>query len=163
MPKIIILRGNSGSGKTTVAKMLQRHFGRNTLMILQDTVRREMLWVHDGSGTPALPLMIDLLKYVYTHSSVTILEGILDSETYRPLFDVAESLYGKEIYAYYFDIPFAEILRRHETKPNRFDFGETDMRRWWKEKDYIGTIPEKPITASQTADEIVKMILSDMA
>jgi len=163
MPKLIILRGNSGSGKTTVAKMLQRHFGRNTLMIPQDTVRREMLWAHDGSGTPALPLMTDLLKYGYSHSSVTILEGILDSETYQPLFDLAASLYGTEIYAYYFDIPFAETLRRHATKPNRFDFGETDMRRWWKEKDYIGTIPEKPITALQTADEIVKMILSDMA
>ena len=163
MPKLVILRGNSGSGKTTVAKLLQRQLGRNTLMIPQDTVRREMLWAHDGPNPPALPLLMELLRYGYSHSSVTILEGILDSETYRPLFDVAASLYGTEIYAYYFDIPFAETLRRHATKPNRLDFGETDMRRWWKEKDYIGTIPEKPITASQTADEIVKMILSDMA
>lgn len=30
MAKLIILRGNSGSGKTTVAKELQKRFGRNT-------------------------------------------------------------------------------------------------------------------------------------
>lgn len=43
MPKLIILRGNSGSGKTTVAKELQKRFGRNTMMISQDAVRRDML------------------------------------------------------------------------------------------------------------------------
>ena len=44
MSKLILLRGNSGSGKTTVARALQRKFGRNTLLLSQDTVRREMLW-----------------------------------------------------------------------------------------------------------------------
>ncbi|NLW00804.1 MAG: hypothetical protein GX041_06340 [Clostridiales bacterium] len=43
-----IIRGNSGSGKSSVAKMLQRKIGRNTLVISQDIVRREMLRVHDG-------------------------------------------------------------------------------------------------------------------
>lgn len=43
MPKLIILRGNSGSGKTTVAKELQKRFGRNTMLISQDAVRRDML------------------------------------------------------------------------------------------------------------------------
>ena len=36
MKKIIILRGNSGSGKTTVARALQKKFGYNTMMISQD-------------------------------------------------------------------------------------------------------------------------------
>ncbi|MCH5339689.1 MAG: zeta toxin family protein, partial [Acetatifactor sp.] len=48
MSKLIILRGNSGSGKTSVAKELQRQIGRNTLILPQDTVRREMLWAKDG-------------------------------------------------------------------------------------------------------------------
>ena len=34
MGKLIILRGNSGSGKTTVAKELQKKFGYNTKRIL---------------------------------------------------------------------------------------------------------------------------------
>lgn len=40
MKKIIILRGNSGSGKTTIAKELQKQFGRNTMLISQDGIRR---------------------------------------------------------------------------------------------------------------------------
>ena len=45
MPKLIILRGNSGSGKTTIAKELQNSFGRNTMLISQDVIRRYMLKV----------------------------------------------------------------------------------------------------------------------
>lgn len=40
--KLIILRENSGSGKSTVAKELQQKLGRGTLLISQDLVRREM-------------------------------------------------------------------------------------------------------------------------
>ena len=52
MPKLIILRGNSGSGKTTVAQKLQHIIGRNTMLIPQDYVRREMLYARDGEDTP---------------------------------------------------------------------------------------------------------------
>ena len=41
MAKLIILRGNSGSGKTTIAKELQKSLGRNTMLISQDVVRRD--------------------------------------------------------------------------------------------------------------------------
>ena len=51
MKKIIILRGNSGSGKTTVARALQKKFGYNTMMISQDEIRRNILWVKDGVDT----------------------------------------------------------------------------------------------------------------
>ena len=77
MSKLIIIRGNSGSGKSTLAGRLQRKFGRNTMVISQDTARREMLWAKDGEGTPALPLMEELLRYGRRHSEVVILEGIM--------------------------------------------------------------------------------------
>lgn len=54
MGKLIILRGNSGSGKTTVAKELQKKFGYNTMLISQDEIRRNILWVKDGIDTKAL-------------------------------------------------------------------------------------------------------------
>lgn len=156
--KLIILRGNSGSGKTSVARELQRKFGRGTLVIPQDTVRRELLWAKDGMGTKALPLLIDLLEYGRKNCAVTILEGILYSDYYRPLFQRAVEEYGSNIYAYYYDLPFEETLRRHSTKPNRFEFGEEDMRRWWLEKDYIGIIPEEIITQDVSFLEAVERI-----
>ena len=109
MKKIIILRGNSGSGKTTVARALQKKFGYNTMMISQDEIRRNILWVKDGVDTNALPLMIELMKYGYEHCDVVILEGIMYDEWYSPLFKTANELYGMDIYAYYFDIPWSYV------------------------------------------------------
>ncbi len=63
MHKLIILRGNSGSGKTTVSKELQKKFGKNTMYISQDMVRRQILMVDDGNDTLALPLMKEMLSY----------------------------------------------------------------------------------------------------
>ena len=162
MSKLIILRGNSGSGKTSVAKELQRQIGRNTLVLPQDTVRREMLWAKDGYDTSALPLLISLLQYGYKNNTVVILEGILNSKWYRPLFEEAVILFGTDIYAYYYDLPFEETLKRHETKEERFEFGEKEMRRWWNEKDYIGLIPEKTISKEMSLETVVNMILSDV-
>ncbi|MDT3958624.1 AAA family ATPase [Staphylococcus kloosii] len=44
---LIIIRGNSGSGKTTIAKALHNELGEDALLLSQDVVRREMLQVHD--------------------------------------------------------------------------------------------------------------------
>lgn len=155
MPKLIIFRGNSGSGKTTVSRELQKRFGRNTMLISHDMIRLQILNAKDSE---ALPLITELLKYGRQHSDITVLEGILPTETYKPLFETAVKEYGAEIYAFYYDLSFEETLSRHNTKPNRADFGETEMRRWWKEKDYIGSIPERTITENMSISDTADMI-----
>jgi len=161
--KLVIIRGNSGSGKSSVAKALQRQLGRNTLMISQDVVRREMLWIKDGKDNAAIPLLISLMEYGAENNEITIIEGILNSIWYRPLFEKALGLYGQEnICAYYYDLSFEETVKRHSTKQNRNDFGPEDMRGWWNEKDYIGLISEKTLNAEMTLEETIKMISSDV-
>ena len=159
MKKLIILRGNSGSGKTTVAKELQKRFGKNTMLIAQDAIRREMLWVNDGENTPALPLMKELLRYGNQHCEVVILEGIMNVEWYQSLFDLALQLYGTRVYAYYFDIPFEETLRRHQTRAKCNEFGEEEMRKWWRENDFAKELKENSITTEEDMERIVEDIL----
>jgi len=162
MPKLIILRGNSGSGKTTVAWRLQERLGPNTMRISHDMVRMEILHVWSREGVQrSLPLMIELLKYGRRHSEFTIMEGILPAKEYAPLFEAAVSEYGGDIFAYYYDIPFEETLRRHSTKPNRSDFGEEEMRRWWQEKDYLDIIRETIFGEEVTLEGAVKKIYDD--
>ncbi len=156
--KIIILRGNSGSGKSTAAKSLQNKFGQGTLLISQDVIRREMLWVKDGIGTKALPLLLELVKYGRENCDVVILEGILKAAWYKELFEQIKIDFALRIYAYYYEIPFEETLIRHQTKPNCHEFGEEEMKNWWNEKDYIGIIPEKIITADSSLNSTVEMI-----
>ena len=162
MKKIIILRGNSGSGKTTVARALQKKFGYNTMMISQDEIRRNILWVKDGVDTKALPLMIELLKYGYEHCDVVILEGIMYDEWYSPLFKLTNELYGLNVYAYYFDIPFEETVRRHNMRNKSQEFGEEAMRKWWREKDFSSVLDEQIITCEMDADSIVERIYLDL-
>lgn len=163
MAKLIILRGNSGSGKTTVAKELQKKFGRNTMLISQDIIRRYMLKVKDKENTEAIPLMIELLKYGKSHCDIVILEGIMYADWYKPLFEAANQLYLTEIYAYYFNISFEETLRRHKTKPNRNEFGAEEMKRWWREKDLSSVLNELLITDEKQLQSVVSEIYETVA
>lgn len=159
MAKLIVLRGNSGSGKTTVAKALQEKIGPNTMLISHDMVRMQMLHVWGALGIEkSLPLMIQLVKYGHAHSEVTILEGILASDDYAPLFDACVALYGDDIFAYYYDLSFEETVRRHATKPNRDDFGTADMRRWWRGKDCLEQVQETILNQDVTLKEAVESI-----
>ena len=163
MRKLSILRGNSGSGKTTIAKELQSKFGRNTMLISQDVIRRDMLKVKDGENTQALPLMKELLTYGSNHSDIVILEGIMYADWYRPLFEWAIELYGAEVYAYYFDLPFEETLKRHQTKPNCHEFGEEAMQSWWREKDFSDVLNEASITSEKDIESIVADIVNTVS
>ena len=60
MATLVIIRGNSGSGKTSLAKKLQEYYGRRTLVISQDIVRRDMLKEkveQDNLSRKPLPVM----------------------------------------------------------------------------------------------------------
>lgn len=61
MTKVIIIRGNSGSGKSSLAKELQNRIGFHTLLISQDTIRREMLY--DKPGNKTVELIDHLIRY----------------------------------------------------------------------------------------------------
>lgn len=114
--------------------------------------------VSDGPDTPALPMLKELLQYGKTHFETVILEGIMVADWYRPLFELAKELFGKNIYAYYFDIPFEETLKRHKTRAKSSEFGEEAMREWWVEKDYSDVLDETTITADKDKDTIVQEI-----
>lgn len=163
MAKLIVLRGNSGSGKTTTAKNLQKKFGRNTMVISQDAIRREMLMATDGPDSKAIPLMENLLDYGYKHCEIVILEGIMYADWYKPLFELAKKLYQNQIYAYYFDIPFEETMKRHQTRQKSAEFGEAEMREWWREKDYSDILMEAKIGQELSMEQITDLIYSRLA
>jgi len=160
--KLIILRGNSGSGKTTTGKALQRKFGRGTMLISQDVVRRDMLFVKDGYNTEAIQLLLELALYGKSNCNIVILEGILNSKWYKNLFENLLDEFKDQIFAYYFDIPFEETLNRHQQKPNAHEFGEKEMREWWNEKDLLDIIPEVLLDKELSLNGIVDIIHQDV-
>jgi hypothetical protein len=66
------------------------------------------------------------------------------------------------VHAYYFDIPFDETLARHASKPNAHEFGEKEMREWWKEKDHLGLPGEKTLHQGMSVNDIVDAMMRDI-
>jgi len=162
MKRLILLRGNSGSGKTTVAKLLQQKLGRTTMLLSQDTLRREILRVRENSTHPTAELMCEIARFGWSHGFETVIvEGIWSKKknglALKELVKEAE-----ESYVYYFDIPFEETVRRHATKPNKEDFGEQEMKEWWKDKDYLGVEDEVLLDDRYSQQMIVEKILKKL-
>ncbi len=84
----------------------------------------------------------------------------MNDKWYHSLFELAKKLYNDNVYAYNFDLPFEETLKRHKTKPNCQEFGEEAMRGWWIEKDYSEILDECSITQEKDFDSIVVEIYS---
>ena len=56
--KLIIIRGNSGSGKSTIASRIRSELGDKVMFLQQDVLRRDILKVKDKVGNPVVGLMI---------------------------------------------------------------------------------------------------------
>lgn len=84
--KLIILRGNSGSGKTTIAKELQNSFQRGKAMVVsQDEIRLGILNTKDRKDNPAIELIRLIAEYGKNHCEYVIVEGILGNNKYRDM------------------------------------------------------------------------------
>lgn len=161
MSKLIIIRGNSGSGKSTIAKRLQKELGYGTMLIPQDVVRREIIRTKDVPKNPSIQLIKNIATYGHSTGYDVIVEGILIRKRYGKMLRELASLFD-ETYAYYFDISLEETLRRHQTKPNSHEFGEEQMREWYTEKDILKLPNEALFTDKQSEDEILQFILNDL-
>lgn len=160
--KLIILRGNSGSGKTTTAFNLQRVLGEATLVVSQDIVRRDMLKVSDLEGNLSIGLMKQIAEFGLGKCPFVIVEGILVNKRYKNMLLDLINTFEQNAYIYYFDVPFYETLNRHKKREKVHDFGEKEMQSWWNEKDYLKVPNERIITKDYMQEDVVKFILNDM-
>lgn len=162
MQRLIVIRGNSGSGKSTIAKQLQHRMDYGTMLIPQDVVRRDILRVRDTDDNPSIQLVYDLAIYGGKIGYNVIVEGIFVNKRYGDVLRKLINDFKGESYVYYFDIPLNVTLQRHASKPNAHEFGEKELREWYIEKDYLGTVNEKAISADMDESQILQMITDDL-
>lgn len=160
--KLIIIRGNSGSGKTTTAKSLQNYLGNGTLLISQDVVRREMLKVQDREGNLSIDLIRQIAEYGKDKCEFIIVEGILYKERYGEMLKNLIQFYDHEAYAFYFDLSFEETVLRHNSRKKKMEFGEDSLRAWWNPNDYLGVAGEMKLTGDMSQDRVLKLILNQL-
>jgi predicted kinase len=158
---LVVLRGNSGSGKSTVARELQNRYLRQLAVVSQDVLRREVLRARDQRGNPAVELIDLVSRFALDRGMHVVIEGILASDVYGLMLRSLAADHRGVTRFFRFDLPFEETLRRHDSKC-RNDFGEAELRRWWRDGDVLQGCKEQVIGAEQDADAIVDLITTAM-
>lgn len=156
--RLIVLRGNSASGKSAVAQEIRHRFGRGIAIVGQDNLRRDILKERDEPGAANIGLIDLTARYALDHGYHVIVEGILYVAHYGDMLRRLARDHRGESRFFYFDVTFPETLRRHATKPQAAEYGEEEMRRWHHPRDLLSGVDEQIIPERATLDQAVAMI-----
>ncbi|GAB3812520.1 AAA family ATPase [Kribbella italica] len=157
MPDLIILRGNSASGKSTLALELQRALGPGTANVGQDHLRRVILREHDVPDGDNITFIADAVRSCLRLGYTTILEGILYSPHYGTMLRRLLAEHPGTTHVFYLDVPLDETLRRHELKP--MTVPASKLREWYHRLDLLGVEGEITVDGSPGLPEVLAVLL----
>lgn len=158
--RLIVLRGNSASGKSSVARELRGRFGRGIAIVGQDNLRRDVLRERDVPGAANIGLIDLVARYALDHGMHVIVEGILYAAHYGDMLAALRADHRGASCFYYLDIPFEETMRRHATK-GRDEYGRAEMTGWYRERDFLPGGIEHVLTEHMPLDAIVTRVMAD--
>lgn len=156
---LVVVRGNSGSGKSSTAQMLRDR--REVAVVSQDVMRRRVLGVEDGRDNTAVDLIDLVVRFALDRGMDVVLEGILRSDIYGPMLQSLAADHRGTTWFFRFDLPFEETVRRHNGKGS-IDFGERELRQWWRDHDVLPWCEERTIGADQDPNAIVDLITTSV-
>ncbi|MCX4481650.1 kinase [Streptomyces cellulosae] len=159
--RLVVLRGNSASGKSSVAAGIRERFGRGLALVGQDNLRRIVLRERDRPGAANIGLIDTVARYALEAGYHVVVEGILYADRYGDMLAQLRADHRGPTYGYYLHVPFAETVARHATKPIADEVGETQLREWYRELDLLPGAVETVIDASSTLTETVDRIMLD--
>lgn len=158
---LIVLRGNSASGKSTVASAVRDSCGPGIAIVGQDNLRRTVLRERDVPGGAYIGLVDSVARYALDHGYHTIVEGILAADRCAGMLTALRADHRGGSHYYYFDVPLEETFRRHATKPQASDYGRAEMSRWYRDHDLLPGGIEQIIPVTSTLDATIGRILRD--
>ncbi|MEW9550744.1 AAA family ATPase [Nonomuraea sp. NPDC050783] len=157
---LIVVRGNSGSGKSSVARAAREAYGRRGLaLISQDVVRRDILRELDRPGGVNIGLLDVMCRHTLDAGHHVILEGILAASRYGEMLRALCRDHRGTTRCFYLDVSWEETVRRHGTRPQRERFGPEDMRQWYVPRDLLPGVAETVVPETGTLEETVRLVL----
>jgi deoxyadenosine/deoxycytidine kinase len=159
--KLIVLRGNSGSGKSSVSHALRDAYGRGLAWVSQDLIRRIILKEKDAPGGVNIGLIDQVARYCLDHGQQVVLDGILYADRYEQTLAGLNRDHLGSSHFYYLDVSLDETLRRHASRPQATEFGPEEMRGWYCQRDLLSSIHERVIPETSTLEQTVKLILEE--
>lgn len=159
MQRLIVIRGNSGSGKSAVAERLRNQLDGKVALIGQDTLRRTILGETDSlEKTDIIGLLEQTLMYCLAKGYSVILEGILSKPKYKDLLVRSMDAAPCDSHVFYIDVSIEESLQRHKTKSIATEVSEEKLRSWYQPQNYLDVPGEVIIAEESTLEETVELI-----
>ncbi|MFI7413976.1 AAA family ATPase [Streptomyces sp. NPDC049627] len=159
--RLVMLRGNSASGKSSVAAGLCERFGRGLALVGQDNLRRIVLRERDRPGAANIGLIDTVARYALDAGYHVVVEGILYADRYGDMLARLRADHRGPTHAYYLHVPFEQTLARHTTKPIANEVDESQLRDWYRELDLLPGGVETVIGADSPLNETVDRIMLD--
>jgi deoxyadenosine/deoxycytidine kinase len=156
--KLIVIRGNSGAGKSSIARQLQRRHGRGCALVEQDHLRRVVLRERDRPDSLAPALIEQTVRFALDHQYHVVLEGILSSSTYLPLLAALRQAHRGDTFLFYLDVSWEETVRRHATRPQAAEYSPHHMREWYRPLDLLGLPDEHLVPESSSIEATITAI-----
>ncbi|MEU6113094.1 kinase [Streptomyces sp. NPDC047117] len=158
--RLVFLRGNSASGKSSVAAGLREEFGRGLALVAQDNLRRVVLRERDRPGAANVGLIDLTARYALDVGYHVVVESTLYADHYGDMLAQLRADHRGPTHGFSPDVPFEETLARHHTKPP-MTCGEAELRDWYRPLDLLPGGIETVIDADSALHETVGRIMLD--
>lgn len=159
--RLVCVRGNSASGKSSVAAGIRERYGRGLALVEQDNLRRTVLRERDRPGAKNIGLIDLTTRYALDAGYHVVLEGILYAAHYADMLQRLIADHRGRTCCYYLDVPFGATLARHATKPIADEVGESQLREWYRPLDLLPGGIEDVIAADSALRDTVDRIMTD--
>ncbi|MEV6365654.1 kinase [Micromonospora musae] len=155
---LVCIRGNSGSGKSSIARELRHRHGRGCALVEQDYLRRILLRERDKPGGAAPTLIAQTVRFALDHGYHVVLEGIMHASRYRSMLTALRAGHRGRTLFCYLDVSLPETLRRHLTRPQVDEFTAEQMSGWYAAGDVLGWPDELVLPETVSFEEAVEVI-----
>ena len=160
-PRLIVIRGNSGSGKSSIVEEIRRAYGRGVAWIEQDYVRRTVFEELDQPDGANIDLIRQMARHALGRGYHAVVEGIMPTVRYGGMLAKLAREYAGPSYFYYLDIPLEETVRRHATRPKATEFSAEEMATWYRSRDLLDSPRETVIDQTSSLEVTVQRILAE--
>lgn len=160
--RLVMIRGNSGSGKSVLAHSIRRARPRGIAIIGHDVLRREILHVRDHPGALSVAYIDMSARFALDHGLDVVIEGILHAEIYGEMLTRLCADHLGITRAYCYELELAETLKRHRTKALASEVGENQVASWYLAEDRIDALRETIFDAGVGEEEALRRVLSDI-
>ncbi|HEY4399631.1 MAG TPA: AAA family ATPase [Lactobacillaceae bacterium] len=157
MTELVVIRGNSASGKTSLAKLVQAKIPAS-LLVSQDVLRIDMLQVKDRPQNLAIPLIQQTVLFGIDRVDVVILEGILRRDVYGDMLTELGEKFSR-VAVYYLDVPLQTTLARHAQRPEAAKFSADHLIDWYRPHDQLSLQNETNFDESWSLNQMAAHIL----